>query len=150
MRLWVRRHPYSWAGDDRSVTKGLITYKQHTSEENVERSNSDAERISLEELGEQASIKFWKSTDKIHKEYPKILWHPIDSQRLTLWAAERGRQEQFYEEMSKLHFEEAKSNGITANLLEAVRRAGLDDMAAKEYLDSQEDVDRIWSSYGRM
>ena len=79
-----------------------------------------------------------------------MLWHPVDSQRLTMWASRFGKQEQFFDELSKLHFEQGRSNGLRQTLLEAVRLVGLSVPEAAAYLDTDQDVNTVWDSYRLM
>lgn len=147
----VARHPYSWAGDDKAFEpSGKIPYRTRV-KENAEQYKKQAEdpnnpqRIPMDVLGRVAGINFKMNDSGLEMKY-----HPINSQRLILWAASQGRQEDLVHELSKLHFEEVRSCADDETLLEAVKRAGLDVQKAEAYLKTDERVEQVWDSYGRM
>jgi predicted DsbA family dithiol-disulfide isomerase len=149
LKINVTRHPYSWAGDDIEAYKRgrfLEFDKKKGSEfqqERGERGNPQAEFIPLKELGKQAGITYQHGAE--------MVWQPIDAQRLLLWASRYGYQEQLADEISKLHFEEARSCADTLNLLAAVERsAGLSVEEAKAFLETDELRQYVWDSYGEM
>ena len=98
---------------------------------------------------------------------PAVNFHPIDSQRLVLWAARFGKQEEFVEIISTNHFGKCsrslcvflrslKVSGCTEKrasvneqtaLLSAVQDVGLDVEAAVEMLESEELEEDVWDSY---
>ena len=100
--------------------------------------SSDVPRTPMNVLGELASIDF--NTAK------EMKWHPVDSQRMILWAGQFGKQEEFVEIISTNHFEKRASVNEQTALLSAVQDVGLDVEAAVEMLESEEleeDVERI-------
>jgi len=78
---------------------------------------------------------------------------PMDSQRLLLWAARRGKGEAFMTALSDRHFQQG-SRGESASkrstLLAAAAEAGLDGDEVTAFLDSTELHDEVWASYGEM
>ena len=143
LQIAVSRQPYSWAGDNRDEDlQGRFTQfaKGGFQQERAARGNEDAEFIPLDVLGEQAGVKY--------KHGVEMVWQPVDSQRILLWAARFGKQEEIADEIGKLHFEEVESNADRETLLKAVAAVGLDVAAAEAFLDTDEMVDRIWWSYG--
>ena len=78
---------------------------------------------------------------------------PIDSQRMLLYAARHGLQEQFMSCLNKRHFERG-SHGESASkrhtVLAAAKEAGLDYDAAAAFYDSDELREQVWKSYGEM
>ena len=76
-----------------------------------------------------------------------VNFHPIDSQRLVLWAARFGKQEEFVEIISTNHFEKRASVNEQTALLSAVQDVGLDVEAAVEMLESEELEEDVWDSY---
>lgn len=147
----VARHPYSWAGDDRNFEPaGKITYQTRV-KENADMYKKEAQdpntpkRIPMDVLGRVAGINF-----KMGDSGLEMMYHPINSQRMILWAARQGRQEDLVSELSKLHFEEVRTCADDETVLEAARRAGLDVAAAEAYLKTDENAESVWESYGRM
>ena len=143
LQIAVSRQPYSWAGDNRDEDlQGRFTQfaKGGFQQERAARGNEDAEFIPLDVLGGQAGVKY--------KHGVEMVWQPVDSQRILLWAARFGKQEEIADEIGKLHFEEVESNADRETLLKAVAAVGLDVAAAEAFLDTDEMVDRIWWSYG--
>ena len=149
LKINVTRRPYSWAGDDMEAYKKGRFLEFDKSEgaefrqERGERGNPDAKFIPLAELGKQAGINYKHGAD--------MVWQPIDAQRLLLWAARYGKQEELADEISKLHFEEALSCADTENILAAVDKTpGLSIEEASEFLLTDELRDYVWKSYGEM
>ena len=143
LQIAVSRQPYSWAGNNRDEDlQGRFTQfaKGGFQQERAARGNEDAEFIPLDVLGEQAGVSY--------KHGVEMVWQPVDSQRILLWAARFGKQEEIADEIGKLHFEEVESNADRETLLKAVAAVGLDVAAAEAFLDTDEMVDRIWWSYG--
>jgi predicted DsbA family dithiol-disulfide isomerase len=166
VELRVTRRPYSWAGDDRTVEQGKIRYggeefnkdkgydeqgeqmRRKWRRENLEGysegpRSSEVPRTPMNVLGELASIDF--NTAK------EMKWHPVDSQRMILWAGQFGKQEEFAEAISSRHFEHGQTNDDTETILAAVADVpGLDVHAAAAFLATDEMVDYVWQSYGAM
>jgi len=104
LQVDVARRPFSFRGgsgrrepapDPRAATwlEGLKNYYPGYYE--------DGECCTLKRLGRNAKIEFDFETE--------FNWHPVDSQRMLLWAMTQGRGEDFAEAMAKRHFEQRKS-----------------------------------------
>ena len=149
LTLGVNRHPYSWAGDDRTVDQGkfkMFSEGEFMRQERAARGNESVPFKKLTELAAEASIKLNKDGRGV-----EMRWQPIDAQRLLLWASRFGRMEHLAENMSKRHFEENESCADRENLINAVRDTpDLDVQAAQTFLSSDELVQDVWDSYGRM
>ncbi|KAL1524421.1 hypothetical protein AB1Y20_019316 [Prymnesium parvum] len=78
---------------------------------------------------------------------------PVDSQRMLLFAAERGRQEEYVSALSRRHFTRG-SDGESASkrhtILAAAVEAGLEREEAAAFLQSERLRDVVWRSYGEM
>ena len=166
IELRVTRRPYSWAGDDRTVEQEKVRYgsdswkkdkgydeegdamRRKWREENIESykeapKSTDIERTPMDELGRLSSIDF--DTAK------EMKWHPVDSQRTILWAARFGLAEEFAEALSARHFSQGETNADVETILAAVGDvSGLDVDGAAAFLETDEFVDEVWESYGRM
>ena len=79
-----------------------------------------------------------------------MLWQPVQSQRLLLWAGHFGRQEQLADALGQLHFEERLTVADRGTLLKAAEMAELDASQASIFLDGTEYQDYVWYSYGRL
>jgi len=140
----VTRHPYSFLGDNRDGDgflrsggtwhEGLMDYTDGT-EAGARRAEAG-----LSALGAAAGIKF--------RYDQKTNWQPIESQRMLLWAGTFGKAEQFMDALNFRHFQEGKSASERATVLEAAAEAGLDVNEANAYLDTSENEDKVWKSYG--
>lgn len=146
----VQRHPYSWAGDDQSMPSHKITYAERMREQQQDddaRGRQDVQgaprRIPLQELGDQTGVKF-------EFEGLEMKWHAVESQRLALWAAAQGKQEQLVHEIAKRHFERKQTCADRVHLLHAVKACGLDTALADAYLETSDNEDVVWKSYGNM
>ena len=155
LQLNVTRHPYSFLGDSKQQqqqqrgggsgvggqAKVLATWHQGLKSytDNTEEGALLAE-AGLSRLGAAAGIKFRYDV--------KTDWQPVDSQRLLLWCGRFGKQEEFMNALNADHFQEARSASERPTLLGAVAAAGLDAAAAANFLDTDELVDTVWSSYG--
>lgn len=129
----VTRHPFSFDPDAKSGVFGSWQDMLHGTpwEDNVQGHHSR-----LDKQGAAAGIKF---------QYDVAFdFHPIDSQRLVLWAARFGKQEELVEAMSANHFTRQASVNEQAALLKAVHDVGLDPAAAAEMLDSEELTEEVW------
>mmetsp|Transcript_10335 Transcript_10335/g.19604 ORF Transcript_10335/g.19604 Transcript_10335/m.19604 type:complete len:320 (-) Transcript_10335:443-1402(-) len=94
----------------------------------------------LGQLGHSVDISFNFDVD--------FSWHPVDSQRLLLWAARQGKAEELMSVFSMHQFEHQKSVNSRAVLLDAVNRTeGLDMASAELFLMSAELEDEVWTSY---
>ena len=127
LEIDVTRQPYSWAGDaaDDDLQGRFVQFSNQKNDDGVSfqqereaRGNDDVEFIPLDVLGEQAGIKY--------KHGVEMVWQPVDSQRILLWAGRFGKQEEVADELGKLHFEEIRHNNDRETLLAAVDRCGLD------------------------
>ena len=129
----VTRHPFSFDPDARSGVLGSWQDMLHGTpwEDDV-----DGHHTRLDRQGAAAGIKF--------KYDVAFDFHPVDSQRLVLWAARFGKQEDLVEIMSVNHFSQQASVNDQAALLKAVRDVGLDPEAAAEMLDSEELREEVW------
>jgi len=74
-------------------------------------------------------------------------WHPVDSQRLLLWAGTQGRAELFMDALNHDHFTRRNSASNKAALLAAVAEAGLSVEDAETFLASDEFSEDVWRSY---
>ena len=147
IELRVTRRPYSWAGDDRTVEQGKVQYMSQSFREakgyDEAPKSTDIERTPMDELGKLSSIDF--NTAK------EMRWHPVDSQRTILWAARFGLAEEFAEALSARHFSQGETNADVETILAAVGDVpGLDVDGAAAFLETDEFVDEVWQSYGRM
>ncbi len=168
--LDVTRRPYSWAGDDTSVNPNKISYRQSQTEEdrhsirdddnnklqgksvpddrhsirdddnNKLQGKSVPDIVPIQQLGDRCNLQFNFNV--------QMKWHPVESQRLTAYAAKVGKQEHFVSEMSKLHFEQEKSCADRENLLEAIEAAGMNVEDANTFLNTDEGEAAVWKSYG--
>lgn len=75
-------------------------------------------------------------------------WQPVKSQRLMLWAARHGKQEEYMDALGRMHFEQRRSASHTATLLEAAAEVGLDVGAARAFLEGDGLEEDVWQSYG--
>jgi len=75
-------------------------------------------------------------------------WQPVDSQRLMLWTARYGKQEEFMDVLGNSHFEKQQSASHRSTLLGAVEQVGLDQAEAERFLETDELKDYVWQSYG--
>lgn len=129
----VTRHPFSFDPDAKSGVFGSWQDMLHGTpwEDNVEGHHSR-----LDKQGAAAGIKF---------QYDVAFdFHPVDSQRLVLWAAGFGKQEDLVEALSGNHFTQRASVNEQANLLRAVKAVGLEPLAAAKMLDSDELREEVW------
>jgi|UniRef100_A0A7S3EYP1 predicted DsbA family dithiol-disulfide isomerase len=145
----VTRHPYSFVGDLRGSGGSLpgadapLTQTWHDAllpyMGNDPAARDNAERGMAAQAAE-AGIKL---------DYGVLAqWQPVDSQRLLLWAARFGLQEEFMSALNTRHFERRQSASKRATLLAAAREVGLDVEAADAFLDGNELEDDVWRSYG--
>lgn len=74
-------------------------------------------------------------------------WHPVESQRSLIWAAQYGKQEELVDVLARKHFEEATSVNHRATLLDAATEVGLDATALLAYLASGVAEAQVWQSY---
>eukprot|EP01118_Nematostelium_gracile_P006496 TRINITY_DN2087_c0_g1_i1.p1 TRINITY_DN2087_c0_g1~~TRINITY_DN2087_c0_g1_i1.p1 ORF type:complete len:212 (-),score=57.70 TRINITY_DN2087_c0_g1_i1:59-694(-) len=65
----------------------------------------------------------------------------LNSHRLIDYAHRHGKQNEVVNELFRNYFEEEKNLGSVDTLVEAASKAGLDANAARQYLNSEEDVD---------
>lgn len=144
--LNVTRHPYSFRGDDPAGGVRSREGAEKTWHEsllgycgNDERVRSYAE-TSMRDLGRRAGIELDYNV--------KTNWQPVDSQRLMMWARTFGKAEAYMSALARRHFEERKSASHRATLLEAAEEAGLDVVAARQFLDTDEFRADVWKSYG--
>jgi predicted DsbA family dithiol-disulfide isomerase len=139
----VTRHPYSWAGDA-DVTKEKMGYGDMRQEKNMDEAprTNPVPRTDVRELGKLAGIKFDFGVE--------MVWQPVESQRVVLWASEYGKQEEMADRLGELHFEENNSVADRQTLLTAVSDVGLDAKIAAEFLDSDVYHKDVWESYGKM
>lgn len=144
LQVNVRRHPYSFLGDSQSASGKR--HKPSTWHESLlgyagsETRRNEAERGLLMQ-GQQAGIHF---------DFNVLThWQPIESQRLLLWAGQRGRQEEFMTALNQRHFERG-SSGESASarptLLAAAAEVGLDVNEASAFLETDELREEVWRS----
>eukprot|EP00656_Telonema_subtile_P009873 TRINITY_DN14678_c0_g1_i1.p1 TRINITY_DN14678_c0_g1~~TRINITY_DN14678_c0_g1_i1.p1 ORF type:complete len:246 (+),score=54.35 TRINITY_DN14678_c0_g1_i1:463-1200(+) len=96
----------------------------------------------LAHLGNQAEIGFNFDV--------QFAWHPLEAQRLLLWAAERGRAELFAEALAVLHFEKASGSCLRDTVVAAAEQAGLDRVEVLQFLESDQKEAEVWASYADM
>lgn len=142
--LDVTRHPYSFLGDAAPGTsKGLRpgtwheSLLQYVGGDPAAREHIEA---AMKGLAERAG------TTLDYGVYTQ--WQPVESQRLLLWAARTGKQEDFMSALSRMHFTEKKSASERATLLLAAEEAGLDPAETAAFLDTDELEAEVWASYG--
>lgn len=129
----VTRHPFSFDPDAKSGVFGSWQDMLH-------KDNVEGHHRRLDSQGAAAGIKF---------QYDVAFdFHPIDSQRLVLWASGFGKQEQLVEAMSANHFTQRASVNEQATLLQAVKEVGLEPRAAAEMLDSDVLREEVWVRAG--
>jgi len=152
LELNVTRHPYSFIGDARADAGGMPGYQKgvppketwhdallgYMGGDPVARAQAEAGMLAQ---GAAAGIQF--NYDVLAQ------WQPVESQRLLLWAARSGLQEEFMSALNRRHFELQQSASERTTLLAAAREVGLDADAATAFLDSSELEDDVWRSYGR-
>jgi len=153
----VTRHPYSFVGDRKpqpmrqgeldgiaTPDDALRTFSQQMAGRFGPPPKSEAERREkmrpFLRLGEAAGIAF---DLEVQAQY-----QPVESQRLLLWAARYGLQEEFMSALNSYHFEQRQSASVRSTLLAAAADAGLDVRAAETFLDGDELADAVWTSYG--
>ncbi len=78
----------------------------------------------------------------------KTNWHPLDSQRVLLWAARFGKAEEYIDRLNHRHFELGESASDRATVLAACSDVGLDAVAVEQFLNTKELEDVVWKSYG--
>jgi len=96
----------------------------------------------LAALGKQAGIRFDFNV--------QFAWHPVDAQRLLLWAHDRGCAELCAEALAVLHFEQATGSCSRETVLHAAEKAGMDRAQVLKFLESDEREQEVWDSYGKM
>lgn len=148
LEINVTRHPYSFIGDQKGgggmpgagaeLTQtwhdALLGYMGGDAH-----ARDNAER-GMMALGAGAGISF---------DYGVLAqWQPVDSQRLLLWAARFGLQEEFMTALNRRHFERRQSASSRQTLLAAAEEVGLDVELARAFLDTNELEDEVWRSYG--
>ena len=74
-------------------------------------------------------------------------WHPIESQRALIWAAQYGKQEDLVDAIARRHFEEAQSVHDPSTLLDAAREIGLSADELSAFLASEAGTQQVWQSY---
>eukprot|EP01050_Picozoa_sp_SAG11_P025171 SAG11_NODE_5591_length_1515_cov_1.557203_1_plen_264_part_00 len=134
----VHRHPFSFdveAPDDGVLGEWAQVLKESARHE-------DGTHTRLNHQAAAASLKF--------RYEVAFGYHPVDSQRLLLWAARQGKQEALAEELSTRHFEHAESVHERATLVAAARAVGLDANATEQMLRGDELRDEVWSSYQKL
>jgi len=67
---------------------------------------------------------------------------------MLLWSARFGKAEVFMDALNYKHFQEGKSASERSNVLAAAKEAGLNEEAAKQFLDTTELESTVWKSYG--
>lgn len=132
-----------WGGFPRLRRKGI--WHERLKDYSGSAAGRDQFEAHVTTLGEAAGVKFDFNT--------YIDRQPIDSQRLLLWAARFGKGETFMTALSDRHFQrgsQGESASQRATLIAAASEAGLDEVAASAFLDTDELRDEVWRSYGEM
>ena len=149
----MTRHPYSFIGDSREPQgpgglKGSDgsppTETWHDALLGYMGGNPiarDQAEAGMRAQGADAGIQF--------DYHVKAQWQPVESQRLLLWAARHGLQEEFMSALNRRHFEQRQSASERPTLLAAAEEAGLDASAASAFLETDDLADVVWRSYGR-
>lgn len=128
MLVNVRRHPYSFFGDDKGRRGGFGAYVEGQESDwdkgLLGTCNGDVaarERIKRDmlTLAQRAGISTLRYDVKTN-------WQPVNSQRMLLWATRQGKAEEYMKALGRKHFEEAKSASHTWTVLDAAEEAGLD------------------------
>ena len=147
--LNVTRHPYSFNGDSRRGSlagHGTKEGNEPTWHDSLlgycggDAARRDAAEDGMRTLGRRAGIELDYGV--------QTNWQPIDSQRSMLWARRFGLAEEFMDHLGHRHFEQRKSASHRATLLDAAAASGLDASALGAFLDSDELVADVWTSYG--
>ena len=147
--LNVTRHPYSFNGDSRRGSlagHGTKEGNEPTWHDSLlgycggDAARRDAAEDGMRMLGRRAGIELDYGV--------QTNWQPIDSQRSMLWARRFGLAEEFMDHLGHRHFEQRKSASHRATLLDAAAASGLDASALGAFLDSDELVADVWTSYG--
>lgn len=90
-------------------------------------------------LGDKVGIRFDTEV--------QFEWYPEDSQRLLLWAAQRGKQEEIVGALAKRHFERRTSVTSNSTLVDAAADVGLDREETEAFLRSSEFRREVRQSY---
>ena len=151
IELRVRRHPFSFIGDQDQSCDALHLKRQGTWKERLldytggDPRLRDQAMAGMKEAGRPLGINF---------DYNCFInRQPIDSQRMLLFAAWHGKQEEYMTCLNRRHFtqgSQGESASKTHTILAAAKEAGLDAAEAKAFLDSGELRDAVWHSYGQM
>ena len=120
----MTRHPFSFDPDAKS---GVFGSWQDMLSGTPWEDDIEGHHSRLDQQGAAAGIKFQYNV--------AFDFHPVDSQRLVLWAAGQGKQEELVEAMSAQHFSQQASVNEQAALLKAVERVGLEPREAAEMLE---------------
>jgi predicted DsbA family dithiol-disulfide isomerase len=142
----VKRYPYSFQGDNPSGGVGRTEGNERTWHESLlgycggDPKTRDNAEETMRQLGRRAGIELDYNV--------KTNWQPIDSQRLMIWARQFGKAEKYMSALARRHFEERNSASHRTTLLDAAEEAGLDVVAAREFLDTDELRQEVWKSYG--
>jgi len=144
LQVDVTRRPYSFRGgsqrkirDDPSASTWAIGLKNH-----YPGYWQNGKFTQLRNLGNKAGICFDFDT--------KFNWHPVDSQRMLMFAHSEGKGEEYAEAIGRRHFEMKQSAVELPNLLDAALEVGLDNIQAKLILESSKYEKEVWDSYTKM
>jgi len=96
--------------------------------------NFEQMQIHLNNMGKDAGINFIERT---------IIPNTLDSHRLVNYAKKHGDENLMITKLFSSYFEEGKNIGDQQVLAEIAQSAGLDPVAVKKYLASNEDVEAV-------
>ena len=106
---------------------------------------ANAHNLALHERGELVGINFTTRQDEMIAETVehRLNTSTVPSHRLVRWASRFGRSEEVFAIVNRKHFEEGATLNDRKMLSEAAAEAGLDRIAALEYLASDEDLQAV-------
>ena len=151
LELRVTRHPFSFIGDQDQSCDALNLKRQGTWKDRLLDYTGgnpylrDQAMEGMKQAGKPLGIQF---------DYNCFInRQPVDSQRMLLYAARHGKQEDYMTALNKRHFEQG-THGESASkrhtVLAAAKEAGLDYDDAARFHDSDELREVVWRSYGDM
>lgn len=152
LELRVTRHPFSFLSDLEGAARDRLQLKAEGTwhERLLDYTHGD------EHLRDQAMAGMIMAGRPHGIEFDYNVYinrQPVDSQRVLLYAARRGKQEEYVSALSKRHFTQG-SQGESASkrhtILAAAAEAGLDQENVAAFLETDELRDVVWRSYGDM
>jgi len=151
IELRVTRHPFSFIGDQDQSCDALHLKRQGTWKDRLLDYTGGDPRLRDQVM---AGMKEAGKPLGIHFDYNCYIdRQPIDSQRMLLFAARHGKQEEYMTCLNRRHFtrgSQGESASKSHTILAAAKEAGLDAAEADAFLKSGELRDQVWRSYGQM